>query len=215
MSINYSNRVRTVLEEFFRVTDDLDASGISSNFPLVDETEGLRGAIRTDMILFMFRIMDSSRRITDVNVDFLNESFEFNFTKLTAEVARKKALETNVSDVGYLLPYFILVDNKLGKPITSNLYLLALSGVLWAFLSSMEDFIIDEWISYSRYLVTCKELVEKTLNKEIPFDPYGFFTEKYKDIMKCAVDVDREINNSDKDESIISLEKMLTSIVSG
>ena len=148
-------------------------------------------------------------------MDFLNESFEFNFTKLTAEVARKKALETNVSDVGYLLPYFILVDNKLGKPITSNLYLLALSGVLWAFLSGMEEFILDEWISYSRCMVVCKELVEKTLNMVIPFDPYGFFTEKYKDIMKCAVDVDREINNSDKDESIKSLEKMLTSIVSG
>ena len=180
MSINYSNRVRKVLEEIFKLTDDLDASGISSNFPLVDETEGLRGAIRTDMILFMFRIMDSSRRITDVNVDFLNESFEFNFTKLTAEVARKKALETNVSDVGYLLPYFILVDNKLGKPITTNLYLLALSGVLWAFLSGMEELILDEWISYSRCMVVCKELVEKTLNMEIPFDPYVFSLKNIK-----------------------------------
>ena len=51
MSINYSARVREVLEGIFKVTDDLDASGISSNFPLVDETEGLRGAIRTDMLL--------------------------------------------------------------------------------------------------------------------------------------------------------------------
>ncbi len=215
MSREYAIRVKNLLEDVYTVTDDLDAQGIGSMIPFVYESKGIRDTMKTDILLFIFRIIDTDKIISESSVCFLNEGLGFSFTRLTAEVARRKAVESKIPELGFLLPSLVLIDNKLGEIVLSKIYILTLSFVIHSYLMCQDHVSIEEQVNYCRYMTICKELVETTLGEEIDFDPFDSYSRDYVDIIRCAVDVDREINNREKEPYTLAVEKALNEIVSG
>ena len=107
MDSEYISHVKSLMKSVYIIADDLDAKGIGGMIPFVDSEEGMRGAIRADILLFVLRIIENDKRINDECVAYLNECIGFNFTPLTAEIARKKAVESNIPQLCVLLPPFI------------------------------------------------------------------------------------------------------------
>lgn len=62
-------------------------------------------------------------------VEYLNETLGYNFTQLTAEIARKKTLDAGLPHMCFLLPFFILLDAKIGGNAISNVYLQTITVV--------------------------------------------------------------------------------------
>ena len=209
MSSGYSTQIKSLMEDVYSVADKLDAQGISYQIPFVEASEGMRGTMRADILLFIFRTIDQDKRITDDCVNFLNDCVGFNFTRLTAEVARKKAVESEIPQLCILLPAFIILDKQLGGIKLSTIYIQTLSYVTLAYLQCQEHVSLEEMVNYHRYSSACIELVEKTLKQKIDFDPLGNINSDHLDIIKCGIDVDQIINNREKDPYVLAMEKAL------
>lgn len=211
---DYIVRVKKTLEDVYTVTDDLDAKGISSQIPFVDVSKGTRTLMRNDILFFIFRIIDTDKIISESGVEFLNEGLGFDFTRLTAEVTRRKAVKSKIPELGFLLPSLVLVDNKLGEIVLTKIYILTLSIVIHSYLMCQDHFSMEEQVNYIRYLTLCKELVENTLGEKLDLDPFDVYSREYADIIKSAIDVDWEINNRKKESHTLAMEKILKEIIS-
>lgn len=214
MNNSYSIQIKDLMEDMFSVADNLDERGISAHVPFVDESEGMRGTMRADILLFVLRIIDSNRRITDECVTFLNECIGFNFSKLSAEVAREKAIASDVPELCILLPAFILIDKQLGGSKLSTIYIQTLSYVALGYLQCQDSISLEEMVNYYRYSSACIDLADKALNTKIDFDPLENVSSEHMDVIKCAVDVDQRINNREKDPFVLAMEEALVSHLS-
>ena len=67
MSNHYSAQIKGLMENVFSVADNLDVRGISSQIPFVDPEDGMRGAIRADVLLFVLTMSFRLCEIISVN----------------------------------------------------------------------------------------------------------------------------------------------------
>lgn len=59
METTYTDKMKEVMQSVYEMADNLDAKGIGNNIPFVNPEEGLRGAIKTDILLFLLRLTDN------------------------------------------------------------------------------------------------------------------------------------------------------------
>lgn len=209
MENKYTEQIKDLMENVYSVADNLDAQGISEHIPFVDPEEGMRGAIRADILLFILRTIDKDKRINGDCLSFLNDCLGFGFTTLTAEMARKKAIETDVPQICFLLPPFILLDKQLGGSKLSTIYVETLAYVTLGYFQCQDHTSLEEMVSYCRYTNTCIGLIEKAFGEKVEFDPLGNVTSEHKELIKCAVEVDKLINKKENDPVIAALEEAL------
>ena len=117
MEITYTDQMKHLLKKVYSVTDKFEAGSLGENSQPSDPNAGMRGMIRADVLLFIFRIIDKGKPITDKCVEYLNECLGYSFTLLTAEMARKKADDIEKPPMCFLLPMFVLLDKQLGETI--------------------------------------------------------------------------------------------------
>ena len=114
MEKGYAEKMKDVMQSVYEMADNLDAKGVGANIPFVNKAEGLRGAIKTDILLFLLRLTDHDKRINRDCREYINDCLDYDFSELTLELSRKKANDANLPHICALLPYFILLDKQLG-----------------------------------------------------------------------------------------------------
>lgn len=215
MEKGYAEKMKDVMQSVYEMADNLDAKGVGENIPFVDKEEGLRGAIKTDILLFLLRLPDHDKRIGSECRSYINDCLGYDFSELTLEVARKKANDANLPQICALLPYFILIDKQLGGCKISAVYVLAICYMALGYIASQDHTSLEEMVRYCRYASGCIHMIEKTLDEKVDFDPLGFVESDKKDLIISAVEVDKLLHKSEEDPVIKGLEETLCRIVSG
>lgn len=146
---------------------------------------------------------------------YINDCLGYDFGELTIEMVRKKAMESNLPKICTLLPYFLLLDKQIGGCAISTVYVQTLCFIALGYIAEQEHTSLEEMVRYCRYATTCLQMIEKTLNEKVDFDPLGFIDSDKKDIITTAVEVDKLLHKADDDPVVKELEEALCSIVAG
>ena len=215
MEKGYAEKMKDVIQRVFEMADNLDAKGIGDNIPFVNKKDGMRGAIKTDILLFLLRVTDNDKLIGSGCRQYINDCLGYDFSELTIEMARKKAVDSNLPRICALLPYFILLDKQIGGCAISSVYVQTLCFIALGYLAAQEHTSLEDMVRYCRYATTCIQMIEKTLNEKVDFDPLGFIESDKKDLIITAVEVDKLLHKSEEDPVLNALEDALCKIVSG
>ena len=215
MAENYADKMKSVMQSVYEMADNLDAKGIGQHIPFVDEKTGLRGAIKTDILLFLLRITDQNKTISEGSREYINECLDYDFGELTIEMARKKTLESGIPNICILLPYFILLDKQVGGNKISSVYMQTICYLALGYINAQRHTSLEEIVRYYRYASTCFQMIEKTLGENCEFDPLEPITGENRNVIKAAVEVDRMIHKDEDDPVITALEQALCKLVSG
>ncbi len=214
MSGHSSAKIKSLMDNVYGLADDLDKSGISDLIPFVDPEEGLRRTISTDVLLFILKIIDTDKPICDECVAYLNECVGFSFTVPQAEFIRRKVVESELSQMCIVLPWFILLDKQLGGNALSSIYTQSLAYVALGYFRCQEYTSLEEIVLYYRYTTSCMELIEKALGEKVDFDPLDCIKSEHMEIIKYAVEADKHVNKRVKDPFVYAVEEALVSILS-
>lgn len=215
METTYTDKMKDVMQSVYEMADKLDAKGIGHNIPFVNPEEGLRGAIKTDILLFLLRLTDKEKQISPGCRHYINDCFGYDFGELAIELARKKVTESNLPQICVLLPYFILLDKQVGGNKISSVYVQTLCYLALGYIKEQEHTSLEEIVRYYRYSAGCIQLIEKTLGERVDFDPLEPISSDAKEIIKSAVEVDRLIHKPEDDPAIKGLEEALCRIITG
>jgi len=215
MEKGYAEKMKDVMQRVFEMADNLDAKGIGEQIPFVNKNDGMRGAIKTDILLFLLRVTDPDKLICPACRQYINDCLGYDFSELTIEMARKKAVDSNLSRICTLLPYFILLDKHIGGCAISSVYVQTLCFIALGYIAAQEHISLEEMVRYCRYATTCLQMIEKTLNEKVDFDPLSFIDSDKKDIITTAVEVDKLLHKSEEDQVVKELEESLCKIVDG
>ena len=106
-------QIKSLMDKVYSVIDNLDEKGISESIPLCNE-DGLKGLVQADMLLFLIRGTNNDEIVSAECLDYVNECLGYSFTQLTFELAKKKAMETELPEMCLALPIFILIYKMIG-----------------------------------------------------------------------------------------------------
>ena len=213
MKRNYAESIKELVQTMYGIVDDLDARGVGANIPFVDKNEGMRGTIRTDILLFLLRLIDKEKQISPESRNYINEYLGYDFSELTVEIARDKVVESHVPRICIMLPCFILLDKKMGGNRLSTAYVQMMCYVALGFLQFQENTTLEEIVRYYRYSSTCIQLIERTLGKKVEFDQLGLINSSKIDLIKSAIEVDERFHRREEDPVIKTLEEGLCRVI--
>ena len=215
MEGNYAEKMKDIMQSVYEMADNLDEKGVGANIPFVDPKEGLKGAIKTDILLFLLRLTDSGKPISPACRCYINDCFGYDFGELAIEIARKKANDSNLPQICILLPYFILLDKQIGGNKISSVYIQTLCYLALGYIREQDHTSLEEIVRYCRYSEGCIKLVEKTLGEKVDFDPLEPISSDNKELITTAVEVDKLLHKPEEDPLIKGLEEALRRIISG
>ena len=215
MESNYADKMKDVMQSVYEMADNLDAKGIGEHIPFVNEKDGLRGAIKTDILIFLLRLTDKDKQISGGCRNYINECLGYDFGELAIEIARKKATERDLPQICFLLPYFILIDKQLGGNKISTVYVQTLCYLALGYIREQDHTSLEEVVRYYRYSAGCIQLIEKTIGEKVDFDPLEPISSDNKELIRTAVEVDKLIHKPEEDPVIKALEEALCRIMSG
>ena len=110
MGQSTTTQIKEMMDSLFEMIDNLDRRGIGKQIPFVDGDNGLRELVKADMLLFIVRIADDDGNMISPDcLNYINECLDYNFSPLTFELARKKAIDTNLPNICLPIPVFILI----------------------------------------------------------------------------------------------------------
>lgn len=107
------------------------------------------------------------------------------------------------------------MDKQIGGCAISSVYVQTLCFIALGYLAAQEHTSLEDMVRYCRYATTCIQMIEKTLNEKVDFDPLGFIESDKKDLIITAVEVDKLLHKSEEDPVLNALEDALCKIVSG
>lgn len=215
MIMGYAEKTKDIMKSVYEMADYLDAKGLGEKIPFADKDAGMRGTIKTDILIFLLRLTDHDKRIDPGCRDYINEGLGYDFSELVLEVARKKANDANLPKICALLPYLILVDKELGGCRFSSIYVQTLCFIALGYIASQEHISLEEMVRYCRYATSCTCMIERTLGEKVAFDPLDMVNSAQKDLIISAVEVDRQLHKSEEEYSANSMENALCQILSG
>lgn len=187
-------QIKSLMEKVYSVIDDLDAKGISKHIPVCNE-DGLKGLVQADMLLFLIRGTNNDEIVNDDCLTYVNECLGYSFTQLTFELAKKKAMETELPEMCLALPIFILIDKQIGGNELSSVYIQALAYVTLGYIRCEEHNSLEEMVAYYRLCSGCIQMVEKSLGEKVDFNPLSVIKEgKELELIKCAIEIDKMIH---------------------
>ena len=215
MDANYIVQIRDILNDLFKLADSLDAQGIGKIIPFVSDTEGIRGSMKTDILRFIFRVVRREKTIDGACLQYINECLGYHFSSLTLEMAKEKSCDRKLPDICFLLPYFIMIDQKCSCHQLSSVYIKTVAYAVIGYLHYQEHTYLDEIVNYYRFTSMCIHMIEKSLGKEIGFDPLDGLTSDKIDLIRSAIEVDQRIHPEDADPVVIALEESLRKTIAG
>lgn len=215
MDTNYTVQIKDVLNDLFKLADNMDAKGIGKSIPFVSDTDGIRGSIKTDILLFIFRVIGRDKTIGEACLQYINDCLGYNFTALTLEMARERSLAVKLPKACILLPCFILVDQRNGGSKLSSAYIQVVSYVVIGFLHYQEHTYLDEIVNYHRFASACIHMVEKSLGTRVGFNPLDGLTSKKMDLIRSAIEADQHIHPVESDPVVSALEEALRNTMAG
>ena len=215
MDANYTVQIRDVLKDLFKLADNLDAQGLEKSIPFVSDTEGIRGTMKMDILRFIFRVVRREKTIDDACLQYINECLGYHFTALTLEMAREKSCNTKLPDICFLLPYFIRIDQKCSGHQLSSVYIKAAAYAVIGYLHYQEHTYLDEIVSYYRFTSMCIHMIEKSLGREIGFDPLDALTSDKMDLIRSAIETDQRIHPEEADPVVTAFEETLRKAIAG
>lgn len=186
-------QVKSIMDKLNLLAEMLDEKGISEQIPFVQKGSSLKDTIKVDIMLLIFSTIGEDT-ISPECVEYLNATMGYNFTQLTAEIARKKTLDAGLPHICFLLPFFILLDAKIGGNAISNVYLQTITLVSLGYLKCKDDVSVQEMVNLYRYILPCREMVEETLGEKLDHDPMDMFDSEKRDLIECAIEVDKKIH---------------------
>ena len=211
---SFSEMMQDLVKSLYGVADTLDANGISSQIPFIAKTNGMREAIKTDILLFLLRLIDKDKPICPTCREYINTCLGYGFSELTIEIARKKVADASLPQFCFLLPYYIYIDKKLGKNKLSVVYMRTICYVALGLFKTQEQTSLEEIVRYYRYSTGCIQLIEKALKKHVDFDPLEILDSSKIDLIKMAIETDKHILKWDEDPLLNQVEEVLKHIES-
>ena len=215
MEGNYAEKMKDIMQHVYELADNLDSKGVGKIIPFVDPKEGMRGAIKTDILLFLLRLTDKEKQISPACRSYINECFGYDFGELAIEIARKKVIDSELPQICILLPYMILLDKQIGGNKISTVYVQTLCYSALGYIKEQDQTSLEEIVRYYRYLEGCIQLIEKTLGEKVDFDPLEPINSDKKELIKSAIEIDKLIHKPEEDPVIKGLEEALRRIISG
>ena len=192
MSADFNSQIKGVVASLFEVADELDRKGIGKQI-IKDGDTSLRDAIKLEILFFIFKVIDPDRLINEDELNFINECLDYDYTSLNLEVARRKALDADVPQMSLLLPSFIIIDSRLGGNKFSSTYVQTISYVTIGVLNCTSAS-LQETVNYCRRIKIYSEMVRRSLDSELDFDPMKHIGEEHKALLKIAIEIDEKIN---------------------
>lgn len=214
MDGGFSEMMQDLVKSLYGVADTLDENGISSQIPFIAKTNGMREAIKTDILLFLLRLIDKDKQICPACREYINTCLGYSFSELTIEIARKKVADASLPQFCFLLPYYIYIDKKLGNNKLSVTYMRTICYVALGFLKVQEQTSLEEVVRYYRYSIGCIQLIKKALEKNVDFDPLEIMSSSKIDLIKTAIETDKHIHKWDDDPLLKQVEEVLKHIES-
>ena len=192
MSADFNSQIKGVVASLFEVADELDRKGIGKQI-IKDGDTSLRDAIKLEILFFIFKVIDSDRLIKEEELKFINDCLDYDYTSLNLEVARRQALDADVPQMSLILPSFIIIDSRLGGNKFSATYVQTISYVTIGVLNCTSAS-LQETVSYCRRIKIYSEMIRRSLDCELDFDPMKHIGEEHKSLLKLAIEIDEKIN---------------------
>ena len=204
MASRETEQIKDMMDSVYEVIADLDARGLGKHITGCEE-DGLKGLVQADMLLFIIRSANPKETISDECLEYINTCLGYNLTTLTFEIARKKALDTELPELCMALPFFVLIDKHIGGNRLSTVYIQAASYVTLGYLQLEEHTTLEEMVAYYRLSQGCIDLIENALGKKVEFDPLERLKDDQAKLIRTAVEIDRMIHK--KNPVVEALEK--------
>ena len=212
MSSEFNSQIKGVLSSLFEVADELDRKGVGKQI-INDGGTSLRDAIKVEIFLFIFKVIDHNRLINGDELSYINECLNYDYSSLNIEVARRKILESDVPQMSLLLPTFIIIDSRLGGNKFSSSYVQTISYVTIGFLNCGSAS-LQETVNYCRRIKIYSEMIRRSLDIGFDFDPMKYIREEHKSLLEIAIEIDEKINKYETEYKYLeaSLEAIKKSI---
>ena len=208
----FKYKIKGVVSSLFEVADDLDQRGVGKQ---INKSGGgsLREMIRLEILIFVFKVLNSDQILNDEAIKYLNECLDCNLTLLDIEVARKKTLDNNYPQLSVILPSFIIIDSQIGGNKFSSVYVETISFVTIGLLNC-KGTSLQETVNYCRRISIYSDMIKRCLECELDFDPMKHISEEHKTVIEVAIKIDEKLNpyESEKkylDETIETIKKSI------
>ena len=208
MNAEFVFQVKDLLKGLFEVGDELDQRGLGRQMGLNDD-DPMRDTIKAEILLFMFKVLDSDKMLNEEGVEYINDCLGYNFTQLSIEVARKNTLDKKYPQMSILLPTFTIIDSHLGGNNLSTIYVKTISFVTIGLLNA-KGASLQETVNYCRRIRIYIDLVEKSLDCSLDFDPMRHIDSDNKTIIDAAVKIDKKIHPYEDEQNY--LEASITAV---
>ena len=202
MGRSTTTQIKEMMDSLFEVIDNLDCHGIGKQIPFVDGDNGLRELVKADIFLFIARVADDDgNMISPACLNYLNGCLDYDFSPFTFELARKKAIDSNLPNICLAIPVFILVDKMVGGNRMSSTYIQTLSFVMIGYIKCEDNNSLDKMVKYYRLSDGCIQMIEGTLEGKVDYDPLNMIEDSTAEIIRLAAEIDKKVH---KDDPIIS-----------
>ena len=202
MGQSTTTQIKEKMDSLFGLIDNLDRRGVGRLLPFVDGDNGFRELVKADMLLFIVKIADDDgNMISQECLDYINECLDYDFSTLTFELARKKAIDTNLPNICLAIPIFILMDKMIGGNRLSSAYMQALSYVMLGYIKCEDNNSLEKMVKYYRLSDGCIHMIEKSLGEKVDYDPLNMLEDSTAEIIRLAAEIDKKVH---KDDPIIS-----------
>lgn len=202
MGQSTTTQIKEMMDSLFGLIDNLDRRGVGRLLPFVDGDNGFRELVKADMLLFIVKIADDDgNMISQECLDYINECLDYDFSTLTFELARKKAIDTNLPNICLAIPIFILIDKMIGGNRLSSAYMQALSYVMLGYIKCEDNNSLEKMVKYYRLSDGCIQMIERSLGGKVDYDPLNMLEDSTAEIIRLAAEIDKKVH---KDDPIIS-----------
>ena len=192
MNADFKAQIKEVVGALFKIGDELDEKGVGQ---CINQTGdgNLRETIKAEILLFIFKVIDPNKTLSEDELAYINDCLDYNFTPLSFEIARKRAIEQEIPQLSVLLPGFIIIDDKLGGHTLSTTYVKTISYVTIGLLNCNRAS-LQETINYCRRIKIYVDMINSCLDYDFEFDPMEHIDEGNKTILDVAITVDEKLN---------------------
>ena len=192
MNADFKAQIKEVVGALFKIGDELDEKGVGQCINQTGDGD-LRETIKAEILLFVFKVIDPNKTLSEDELAYINDCLDYNFTPLSFEIARKRAIEQEIPQLSVLLPGFIIIDDKLGGHTLSTTYVKTISYVTIGLLNCNRAS-LQETINYCRRIKIYVDMINSCLDYDFEFDPMEHIDEGNKTILDVAITVDEKLN---------------------
>lgn len=175
--------LREVVEDMWKVAEELDAKGLGKKIPFLSGECDLRHGMKAEAIFLLFNIAGKDTEPNDDQVAFLQYVLHAPIKKSNKAEYVKAISSMDRVKFNPLMPYFVLVDRQCGTKL-SEVYLAFLSAMAMGYMKASGTVDVDMIVKYYSIMEKNKAIVEKGLEKKIDFDSLEHIEDDKREIVE-------------------------------